>query len=234
MKLRLSIIAAILTVCMPSAAPAQSQPGSTSETGTLINRPLAQVHGETTLDARKTLREFGICTVNRHPGQAEEVINEPVDAKDFNRKLSQIADEECFSSGELQMPPELLRAAMFEAMYLREFTAGPVDGLKSAPSFDYSQHYQRPLSDEAANTIGLAIVGDCVTRTAPSAARNLMTSMPGSPAEDLAIGVLSKQLPGCVPPNKTFRFSRSAIRGSVAEALLRLSRLTHQQASVAK
>lgn len=235
MSTPIGIIAAVVVIAAAATeASAQSQPGATSETGTLIRRPLAQVHGETTLDARKTLREFGICTVNRHPGAAEQVIDEPVDAQDFRRKLTQVADEECFSNGELQMPAELLRAAIFEAMYLREFTEGPVDALKAAPSFDYSKPYQRPLSDDAANTVGLAIVADCITRTTPAAARDLVTSMPGSPSEDRAIGVLARQLPGCVPPNKTFRFSRSAIRGSVAEALLRLSRLTRQQASAAK
>jgi hypothetical protein len=225
---------AALAFAASTALLAQSQAGGTSETGTLITRHLAQVHGETTLAARKTLREFGTCVVNKMPGIAEDAIDQPVDTKSFHKTLVVLADEDCFSSGELTMPKELLRGAVLEAMYLREFARGPRADLKTAPTFNYAAPYSRPFSGEAQNTIGLAIMGDCVTRTAQDKAHELVTTIPGSPPEDRAIGAIAKYLPGCIPPMQTIRLSRSIIRGSVAEALLRLSRLTQQQASASK
>jgi hypothetical protein len=211
-------------VALPALASAQSQMGATSETGTLITRRLAQVRGETTLEARKTLREFATCAAAGHPGIVEAAIDDAVDTKSYRRKLIDVSNEDCFSSGEMQMPAELLRGALFEAMYLREFGDAPNPDLTSAASYDYSAPYSKPLSEEAQNTVGLAIVGDCVTRTASEKVHALLASVPGSPAEDRGFAEVAKILPGCVPPNKTFRFSRSVVRGSVAEALLRLSR----------
>ena len=224
MALAVSVAGSLATI-----ASAQSQAGATSETGTLITRRLAQVRGETTLEARKTLREFGGCVVGKRLGASEALIDQAVDSKQYRQKMYALVDEECFSSGEMTVPQELLRGAVFEALYLREFSHGPNSNLKSASSFDYFAPYSRPYSEEAQNTVGLAVVADCAVRTSPVAAHALLTSVPGSPQEDRTIGELARILPGCVPPGRTFHFSRSIIRGSVAEAMLRLSRSTRQQ-----
>ena len=49
----------------PSAAVAQSQPGGSSETGTLINRRAAQIQGESRADARLTSKRFGERSIVR-------------------------------------------------------------------------------------------------------------------------------------------------------------------------
>jgi len=228
------VVLAAMAAASSTLASAQSQAGATSETGTLITRRLAQVHGETTLEARKTLREFATCAVASRPGVAEAAIDQAVDTKQYRQELIDVSNEDCFSSGEMQMPAELLRGALFEAMYLHEFSDGPKGGLNATPTFDYSASYSKPLSEEAQNTVGLAIVGDCVTRTAPGKVHDLLNTIPGSPGEDAAIGEVARILPGCVPANKTFHFSRSVIRGSVAEAILRLSRFRQTQVSTSK
>ena len=213
----------------PSVAIAQSQPGGSSETGTLITSRPAEVRGESRLDARLTLRQFGSCTLRRTPQVALQVVNLPVDVPDFDKTIRRIASEDCLVAGDLHMPPSLLRGSLFEALYLRDFGRAVAPALKGVPSFDYARGYSRPLSAVAQNTIGLAVVADCVARTSPISAHEFITSLPGSPLEDRAFTVVGRLLPGCVPPQQTFKFSRSVVRSSVAEAMYRLSSVARGQ-----
>ena len=208
---------------MASAAQSQSQMGATPETGSLIHRDPAQIRGETTFAARMTLKEFGTCTVGRSSKAALAVVNLPYGTSAFDKAINRLADVECLSTGTLIIPPYLMRGALFEALYLREFGRSANPDVKSAPSYDYMAGYHRPVEPDAANTIALAIVGDCVTRTVPLAAHQLLTRIPGSQLESDSIAVVAKELPGCVPPKQTFRFQRSIIRAAIAEALYRLS-----------
>ena len=124
------------------------------------------------------------------------------------------------------MPYQLIRGSLFEAIYSRKFGRDFQADLKAVPSYDYAKGYARPLSAEAANTISLAIVADCVARTDSAPARQLIASRPGTPFESEAIGLIAAKLPGCVPPNQKLRFSRSVIRAATAEALYRLSTMS--------
>jgi hypothetical protein len=219
---------------MASAAQSQSQMGATPETGSLIRRDPAQIRGETAFAARMTLKEFGTCTVGRSAKAALAVVDLPYGTSAFDKAINRLADVECLSSGTLIIPPYLMRGALFEALYLREFGRNANPNVKSAPSYDYMAGYDRPVEPDAANTIALAIVGDCVTRTVPLASHQLLTSIPGSQLESDSIAAVAKELPGCVPPRQTFRFQRSIIRAAVAEALYRLSTERQGKAEAAR
>jgi hypothetical protein len=208
--------------------------GATPETGSLIRRDPAQIRGETAFAARMTLKEFGTCTVGRSAKAALAVVDLPYGTSAFDKAINRLADVECLSSGTLIIPPYLMRGALFEALYLREFGRNANPNVKSAPSYDYMAGYDRPVEPDAANTIALAIVGDCVTRTVPLASHQLLTSIPGSQLESDSIAAVAKELPGCVPPRQTFHFQRSIIRAAVAEALYRLSTERQGKAEAAR
>ena len=210
---------------------AQSQPGGSTETGTLITHRPAEVRAETTTAARVTLRDYAICTVGRARGEAVAIINLPFGTKQFDKAIRAAASPDCLGSGEFTIPPVLLRAALFEAFYMRDYGRDAKPDFTGVRSFDYTAGYSRPFSEDAQDVIGLAIVGDCAARTAPAAAQDLVTSIPGSPLEDRALRALIPILPGCVPPQQTFRFSKSRIRSGVAEALYRLSNVAHGTAT---
>ncbi len=237
MKVSMQIAAiAIPTLAgIPGIASAQSGPGETLDTGSLIKRGNpAEIRGESTTAARLTLKEFGMCTVQRRPARALAVIDLPVDTAEASRAIRGLASEDCLADGELRMSQSLLRGAIFEALYLREFGRDAKFNLQKAPAFDYAAGYSRPLSPQAIQSVGLAIVGDCVARTAHGAARELIASIPGSALEGSAIAVVARHLPGCVPPRQTFRFSRTIIRSSMAEALYRLSTTARRTAGASR
>jgi hypothetical protein len=208
---------------------AQSQPGGTSETGTLVNRRAAQIHGESRVDARLTMKQFGDCSVARAPYASLQLVNMPVDASGYEKQLDRVISDDCLSTGELSIPATVARGAIFEALYRKEFAAEPPLNLKDLPAYDYSAGYSRPFSAEAGNVIGLAVVGDCVARTSPIAAHELLVSVPGTAVEDRNVAVVARTLPGCIPPKQTFKFSRSVIRSSVAEGMYRLASILREQ-----
>ena len=218
-----------LAMLWSGAALAQSQPGGTSETGTLINRGAAQIHGESRADARLTSKRFGECSVARAPVAVLNLIDLPVDTKDYERKMFRVVDDECLSVGELRLPWQIIRGAIFEALYVKEFGRAAPQSLKDVAIFDYASAYSRPLSQQAQSVVGLAFVGDCVARTAPVASHEFLTSIPGSGLEDRAFAVVARILPGCIPPNQTFKFSRSVVRSPIAEAMYRLSSVARVQ-----
>lgn len=213
----------LLATVVPGVAAAQSQPGGTGETGTFANRRAAQIQGESRADARLTSKRFGECSVARAPVAAVQLVDAPVDGPDYNRLIKRVIVDDCLSVGELTLPHQVIRGSLFEALYIKEFGRRTPTSLKGVPTFDYSSGYSRPLSAEAQNVIGLAVVGDCVARTAPVAVHELITSIPGSGVEDRAVAVVARLLPGCIPPRQTYKFSRSVIRASMAEAMYRLS-----------
>ena len=213
-----------------AVAAAQGQPGATYQTGTLITRAPASVEGTSTTAAREATRQFGECSLKDRPRLAKQVIDLPFDSPEFTKTLAQLVTDDCLASGELSMPRMLLRGALFEAIYKREFGRDYSADLKSVPPFNYAAGYSPPIPEEASNVIALAIVGDCVTRSDSASVRALVNSLPGTPAESKAISSVTRWLPGCVPPRLTVRFSRSVIRAAAAEALYRLSK---QQRKVA-
>jgi hypothetical protein len=227
-SLSAALSAVLLTALAAGASLAQSRGGGTSETGTLITRRPAEIHGETQLHPRLALEQFAACVIRRTPAASQRAIDLPVDTGEFDRTIRRLA--ECLAAGGLKLPRPLLRGAIFEALYLRDFGRDAKPDFKSVPTFNYAQGYTRPLSPAAQDAVGLAVVADCVARTSPVAAHELVTSIPGSPLEDRAMGAVARQLPGCVPPQRTFRFSRSVVRGAMAEALYRLSSQTGKAA----
>ncbi len=225
--------ASIATIWSGSAA-TQTAPGSSGETGSLITRRSAQISGESKADARLTAKRFGECTLARSPAAAAQLVDMAVDAPGFDKHVRRVIHEDCLSAGELRLPGTVIRGTIFEALYTRDFGRSANPNLKSAPTFDYTKPYSRPFSGSAESVIGLAIVGDCAVRTDPVAAHQLVTSIPGTQLEDRAVAQVARHLPGCVPPNKAFKFSRSIIRASVAEALYRLSSSVRQARGAAQ
>lgn len=221
LKPRLVFAVAVLMMAAPASA--QGQPGARAPTGSLIPRRVAEVYGETKLAARLSLRQFGVCVVKRRMKGALSLIDMPVDSAQYRKAISDIVSDECLASGELTFPYDLLRGQIFETLYLDQLDRFRKPDFTGVPSFNYAKAYSRPLTETAQNIIGLGVVGDCVARTVPMEAHNFLRSFPGTKLEDQALAAVVKQLPGCLPPRQTFRFSRSIIRGAVAEAIYRLS-----------
>jgi hypothetical protein len=66
--------------------------------------------------------------------------------------------------------------------------------------------------------------GECVSRARAEEVRQLLAAPPETPLESRAITLLSPSLSGCVPKGQDFRFSKTVLRGALAEGMYRLSK----------
>lgn len=199
------------------------------ETGSLItNRPAG---GATTgkKDARSISRHFAACTIRRGRGSAERYLATPVGAPGWERLQHLVLVDECLGTGELRLPFEVIRGALFEQLYLTDYKADPVADLTAVAPIDYAAGYSSPVSVQVGNAIALGQFGDCVARADSAGARNLLTSLPDSSGETAAVHRLMPRLGACIPAGRKITFSKSVLRAAVAEGLYRLTRAAEQK-----
>ena len=230
---RFHMIVAVVVGLASAAASAQSSMGGSPESGSLITRRSAQISGRTPTDARRTTRDFGVCVLKRFPKYGERLAVEPVHTEEYNKLLKRVTIDDCLSLGELTLPWNVVRSAIIEALYVEEYgRSGPTDFTQVAP-IDYLAGYPAELPGMARTIVSLAKFGDCVSRKDSVNARALAVSIPGSADETQRFRFLSPSFNGCVVQGEKLTFSKSVIRGAVAEGLYRLSQATTQTAVAA-
>jgi 23S rRNA pseudoU1915 N3-methylase RlmH len=228
LKKILAVAAAIAVSACPGLA--QSSMGSSPESGSLITRRAAQISGKTTTDARRTTRDYGVCVLKRFPKYGERVALEPVHTDEYQKLLKRMVIDDCLSLGELTFPLNVVRSAVIEALYFNEYGRGGPTDFSQVPPIDYLAGYPAELPGNARTTLALAKFGDCVSRKDSVNARALAVSIPGSADETQRFRFLSPSFNGCVVQGEKLTFSKSVIRGAVAEGLYRLSRAADQPA----
>ena len=206
-----------------------STAGVAQETGTLITRKAAQVDYQDPNAARLLTNRWAKCVAQQSPGRVEAYLGLPVGSKasrDMARHFM-TGESECISgsieSRQLSVADQITRGAMFEALYERRFRPNDTKDLTVAGPLTYDWAAGAEVGPEAQQATALARVGDCMVRKNADGARALMRSEPGSAAENQAIGALVTFLGGCLPNGKQYQFSKSLLRGVVAEPLYKLS-----------
>jgi hypothetical protein len=222
---RISLLfAATLPALAMTAAKLSAQASGSMETGSLIANHPAGGYGTSGKDARAISRRFAECSIRRGRRSAELYLAAPIGSADQARLQRQVLVDDCLGAGELSLPPDVIRGALFEQLYLLEYKTAPPADLSTVPTIDYTFGYSAPLTAGAINGIALAQFGDCVARADAGHARDLLTSLPDSTGETAAVGGLMSHLAPCIPQGRTIHFSRSVLRAAIAEGLYRLER----------
>jgi hypothetical protein len=131
-----------------------------------------------------------------------------------------IADADCLSSGTLKFKEPAMRAHFYEIVYRREFARTPAGDIAAAAPVDYAAGGP----GGATNEVALRAFADCVTRSDPVSARQLVLSEPATSMEKQGFEALSPSFSGCLPKDQQLAFSKTILKGLVAETLYRLSR----------
>lgn len=218
---KVAIVGALAPLFWTQPSFAQSQAGSTLDTGSLIRRA-RPASVDSSAAAREASRQFAVCSVALKPESAARLMAMPMTAPEWPRLMNRLATDDCIAKGELSLPVVLFRSSLYEAFYAKEFRDTPAGDLKAAAPIDYTAGYSSPLPDEASNIIALAQMGDCVARAETAASHRLLISNPGTTSEAEAFSAIIPRLSGCVPEGQTVRFSKPVVKGAVAEALYRL------------
>ena len=120
----------------------------------------------------------------------------------------------------LKFQPSMMRGALYEYYYRKEFGQNATPKLDDAPKVAYE--YSDTAPDTVAYQRGM-IVGDCAVRTDTTAAHRLLWTEVGSAEEKKAAADLAPAFGKCLSQGASFELSLSSIRTISAEALYRLS-----------
>jgi hypothetical protein len=214
----------------PAAASAQ-------ETGSLIIRKAAQLKSRGKEDVRQVMLDFAACLTDRSRGRVAKIINAPVDSGQYQSLMRSIfdrSDDACLSGGgvdsdgigQLSFSSSLMRGALFNAVYMRDFArAGPVE-FSAVTDSGYIARYSTPYSSAAQSAIALEKYGECIARSDGENARALITAIAGSPQESVAFVALGPKFSACLMAGNKMEFSKAMLRGVVAEGLYWLSAST--------
>jgi hypothetical protein len=219
-----SVVAALATA---SIAPAQ-------ETGSLIRRKPAQIDINSKDAARQTLEVFAVCVVERQYGRVAKLVNMRVDVPEYQKQSSGLTVyyDDCISTGEFRYNGDLLRGALFQAFYKREFKLkGP---LEFAPAFDsgYAALYSEPYSPEARASIAQVKFGECVSRADATNVRQFISAPARSSMEASSIQALAPKLGPCIAQGNQIKFNKTVLKGMLAEGLYRLSMASKAGAAI--
>ncbi|TPE61026.1 hypothetical protein FJQ54_08975 [Sandaracinobacter neustonicus] len=193
------------------------------DTGSLIRRAPAQIptgSGSDAERARRATAAFAECLVDRSRGRVEKYLASfpgTAEARDIGRKL---ADSDCLSSGGLKFQEQVMRALFYQILYNKTFRDKELPDFSTVPPLDYSAG--APVG-VASNEIALRNFADCVTRANPSDARTLTLSNTASDGEKRAFDAMMPSFSACLPQDRTIEFSKTILKGLVAETLYRLS-----------
>jgi hypothetical protein len=201
---------------------------SAQETGTLIQHAPSSIDYHDPNAARLSLWQFGRCMVSKSQKRTLVYVGLPL-GSEAERKMAGAflsGENECLSGNvedrRLSFPLQLMRGSIFDAQYIARFGRKPVPDLTKIAPIDYAANEAASTSD-GAQAVALARFGDCVVRKAPAAAQSLLKSTPGSSVEDGAFRDIGPALGPCLTNGQQFRFSKSLLRGAIAEPLYRLS-----------
>jgi hypothetical protein len=211
-------VASVAALMMGSVASAQ-------ETGSLITRKPAQIDSRSKDAARQTLEVFATCIVERQAGRAAKLADMRVDTPEYLKQLNGLSDfyDDCISSGRFEYGYSLLRGAIFQALYRREFKLnGP---LTFDPMLDsaYAKIYPEPYSPEAQSSIAQVKFGECVSRADAANVRGFISAPPGSALETSSVQALAPKLGPCIAQGNQIKFNKTVLKGMLAEGIYRLS-----------
>jgi len=206
------LLAAALLAAVPTAAPAQYDPGSGRSVITTI-------HGMGGKEVWDSLWVFGECYAGSERSKALKFVStEPSTVEEARtyKALFTNSDEYCLGNVTwMSIPYKYVRGAIAEGLYAKRVPVPPSLAAK-------------PIARENVKSIMETAI--CYAAQNPAEAQALIqNTTPGSKKEDEAIAALTPHFIACLPPNMPpgFQIDGTLLRFRVAEALWRLG-VVHQ------
>ncbi|WP_010544482.1 hypothetical protein [Sphingomonas elodea] len=211
----LALIFALSPVTAAMARPASDEP-STAEKLRLVAEFTDCV---TAQKSRQPAIQAFLRTIPDRPGFGEAGLK-AADLSCLNRAAVRM-----HSKIEMRLQPESFRNALFPSLYRREFgKAGPVADFKTVPPLRLSEEFDGDTAELPGDFIAGRLFGDCVAREDAADAHAMLLAQPTSPEESAAIDRLKPAFTACIKQDQTVSITRAAVRATVGEAMLKLSR----------
>jgi hypothetical protein len=175
--------------------------------------------------AQRVMAGFADCLANPWRADLTSFLSRfpgsPAASAEVHRLTSSFCLDTDFAT--LTFSVDLLRGALFNLLYRRNFGAAPMVDVKAVAPIDYTLGSITAEPRRAAWHIVRWNYADCVVRATPDDARALVLSEVAGEGETQAFRALRPELARCMPAGADWHFTRPILRGLIAETLYRLS-----------
>jgi hypothetical protein len=179
-------------------------------------------------EAERTMADFSKCVVEnrRLRPKAEAFLRLIPETPAFRDAGVRIATPDCmprsFLRTQLRFNAKLFRQTLYSALYQHDFGRSPPPDVKLIPTLLMSSEFDGDVASVPPTVSFERLVGDCVARADSADVHRLLATKISSDAEKAALEQVVPQLANCVPAGQRTAFSRSVLRGMLAEALYKL------------
>ena len=174
--------------------------------------------------ARLVIADYAACVANESPALVRDFLARAPSSAAARKLGDRLAQTRCEHEGSLRFSPILFRGHLYEALYRRDFLSRSATALAAAPAIDYRAGFANAEPAALALDLPRLTYADCVVRVDSAQARALVVSAAASADEAMAFTSLRPALAQCAHAGSQLRFSRTALRGLIAETLYRMTK----------
>lgn len=216
-------LAAVAPFAAISPASAQQSEGVLDSSPAEPDRGLLRRDAEQ--ESRRVLADFVECVIARNPRGLVEYLAATPSTQEAHRLGTRMVGggraraSRCLNSGELRFVDSLLRGAVFEMLFRRDYAG------RELPRFvDMRLASDTPIApqddnEQARRWNALNRFSNCVVRLDTQSARALILSDVNGSEETEAFNALQEDLNQCMFFGSELSFSRPLLRGVIAEAV---------------
>lgn len=216
----LAAVGAALTLAMPAPAQEEWENPTGSRVGRARPARIPEQPGLSPADrARVTIDEFAECIVTRDPRRTSAYLDLKYGDPEADKLLVSAVSNECLYEGKLGMPLDLLRGAIYRALYLRDVKASDVP-FQEKP-IDFASHVTDITVTKVRNHAIMMNFASCVVRADAANSRAYLLAGPGRSGEMRALAALQPQFGPCFPAGGNLTLNKSVLSAKLAEALYR-------------
>jgi hypothetical protein len=176
-----------------------------------------------------SMSEYTKCILKARGKSVDAFLKTIPDSPESQKPLKALLIDQCISNQlfnltEVSLDQNLLRASLFDHLYSREMK-------ENAVAINYAQLGPSDLAAEFGTVIANVTpavtlqrkLGDCVVRQATDQARELLAVPIWDKEESLRFKAITPVMAQCLPEGAQLKFSRTMMRGMLAESLLKFA-----------
>jgi len=179
-------------------------------------------------EAERTMAQFSKCLL-RKPWRKTAAMNYLAlpngDPEQGKRGLA-LTSSGCVPSGTSQMrfQSRMFRNSIFSALYAKYFRKEEPKNLVTKPPLDFKLEFNEVRAPVSKLELAVRNFGDCVSRRNADEVHSLLLTPIHSNKEKESISAIMPDLSACLTDGVQLKFSRTVIRGILAEAMYKRKR----------
>jgi hypothetical protein len=175
--------------------------------------------------AEKTMADFARCVVSNKKRQAQAMAYLQIPDGDPAQGAagSALASKDCAPRGsQMRFQPDLFARSIYTALYRKYYFKTVPGELPTSQASDYQSEYKVTSTPVGNMQMALRVFGDCTVLQDPKAAHEFAISEMRGQSERAAVPAVVAAMQGCVNTGSTLKFSRTMLKGIIAESLYKM------------